>query len=183
MSSNAERLWYSTVIEAIFIKGLATRLTPELRLGIKKAGIDLGKLQPAYPIAQVREACRSVMPALFPGKSEDEALHELGVSSMRGYTETLLGRALIQVLKLIGVRRSLLRMHTSMRAGNNFLETSAVVASDRCIELRFSDVSEMPSFYRGILEEGGRMAHAKNLRLTAIDGAAPGQTFRVEWDE
>ena len=53
MSSNEERLWYSTVIEAIFIKGLATRLTPELRLGIKKAGIDLGKLQPAYPIAQV----------------------------------------------------------------------------------------------------------------------------------
>ena len=183
MSSNAERLWYSNVIEAVFIKGLATQLTPELRAGIKKIGIDLGKMQPAYPVAQVHQACRSVMPALFPGKTEGEALHTLGVSSMRGYTETLLGRALIQVLKLIGVRRSLLRMHTSMRAGNNYLDTSAVVVNDRCIELRFSDVSEMPTFYQGILEEGGRMAHAKNLRVTSIDGTVPGQTFRVEWDE
>lgn len=180
---SSERLWFSTVIESVFSKGLGTRLTPELKAGIKAVGIDLDRLQPAYPVEQVHKACRLVMPALFPDLTEEEAFHELGVSSMRGYSDTLLGKALIQILKLIGVRRSLLRMHTSMRAGNNYLETFATVIAGNCIQLRFSDVSGMPSFYQGIIEEGGRMAHAKNLIVTTVASTPPGHEFRVEWDE
>jgi uncharacterized protein (TIGR02265 family) len=183
MAPLTERLWFSTVIEAIFVKGMGEKITPRLKEEIKKVGIDLNKLAPAYPVEQVYKACKVVMPALFPGQSEAEALHQLGVSSMRGYTETLLGKALMQILKLIGVRRSLLRMHTSMRSGNNFLETSSTVIAGNIIELRFSDVSGMPSFYQGIIEEGGRMAHAKNLRVSTVASDPPGHTFRVEWDE
>lgn len=183
MAPQPERLWFSTVIEAIFVKGMGEKITPRLKEEIKKAGIDLNKLAPAYPVEQVYKACKVVMPVLFAGMSEAEALHQLGVSSMRGYTETLLGKALMQILKLIGVRRSLLRMHTSMRSGNNFLETSSTVLSENCIELRFSDVSGMPSFYQGIIEEGGRMAHAKNLRVKTVASDPPGHTFRVEWDD
>lgn len=178
-----ERLWFSTVIEAIFIKGLGERLTPDLTASIRKAGIDLAKLQPAYPVEQVRAACKIVMPVLFGDMTEADAFHQLGVSSMRGYTETLLGKALLQILKLIGPRRSLLRMHTSMRSGNNYLETSSTVLANNCVELRFSDVSGMPSFYQGIMEEAGRMAHAKNLRVTTVADTPPGHAFRVEWDE
>ncbi len=183
MSAKVERLWFSTVIEAIFIKGLAGKITPSLKADIKKVGIDFDKLAPAYPVEQVYAACKLTMPVLYEGMSEPEALHQLGVISMRGYTETLLGKAVIQLLKLIGVRRSLLRMHTTMRSGNNYLETSSVVLASNCVELKFSDVSKMPSFYQGIIEEGGRMAHAKNLRVSTADNAAPGHTFRVEWDE
>lgn len=183
MSATVERLWFSTVIEAIFIKGLAGKITPGLKADIKKAGINLDKLAPAYPVEQVYAACKLSMPVLYAGLSEPEAFHQLGVSSMRGYTETLLGKALIQILKLIGVRRSLLRMHTTMRSGNNYLETSSVVLSANCVELKFSDVSKMSTFYQGIIEEGGRMAHAKNLRISTVDSTSPAHTYRVEWDE
>jgi uncharacterized protein (TIGR02265 family) len=183
MSSKPERLWFSPVIEAVFLKGLGDRLTPALKEEIKTAGINLDKLQPAYPLEVVDKAFAIVRTRLYAGMSEDEALHELGLSSLRGYTETLLGKALIQILKLIGVRRSLLRMHTSMRSGNNYLETFSTVVSSTCIDLKFSDVSGMPSFYQGIIEEGGRMAHAKNLKVTTIASEAPSHTFRVEWDE
>ncbi|MDP1824199.1 MAG: DUF2378 family protein [Archangium sp.] len=183
MSAPVEKLWFSTVVDAVFIKGLGTRLTPQLKAEIKKVGIDLDKLQPAYPVDLVHKTCKLLTPVLFPRMTEEEAFHELGVSSMRGYTETLLGKALIQILKLIGVRRSLLRMHTSMRSGNNYIETFATVIAANCVELRFSDVSGMPSFYQGIIEEGGRMAHAKNLHVTTVESTPPGHTFRVEWDE
>ena len=182
-ADKVERLWFSPVIDAVFIKGLGSKLTPDLKTEIKKVGIDLDKLQPAYPVTQVHAICKLLIPVIYPGQSEDEAFHQLGVSSMRGYTETLIGKALMQILKLIGVRRSLLRMHTSMRSGNNYLETSANVVAGNCIDLTFSDVSGMPSFYRGILEQGGVMAHAKNLRVTTVASAPPGHTFRVEWDE
>ena len=178
-----EQLWFATVIEAVFIKGLGTRLTPPLKAGIKKIGIDLEKLKPAYPVGEVFAACKLVMPVLFPEKTEAEAFHELGVISMRGYTETLLGKALMGILKLIGVRRSLLRMHTTMRSGNNYLETFSTVIASNCVELRFSDVSRMAPFYQGIIEMGGQMAHAKNLRISTVPTDPPGHTYRVEWDE
>lgn len=183
MAESAERLWFSTVIEAVFIKGLGGRLTPELKQQLRALGIDLDRLQPAYPVEAVRKSFRHVTAQLFEGQPEDEALRELGMSSMRGYGDTLIGKALIQILKLIGVRRSLLRMHTSMRSGNNYLETFSNVIAPNCVELRFSDVTGMPSFYQGILEEGGRMAHAKNLRVTSVKSEPPGHTFRVEWDD
>lgn len=181
----AERLWFSPVIEAVFLKGLGPSLTPALKAEIKKLGIDLDKkLEPAYPVTQVHKAFKVVMRAIYPTLSEEEAFHELGLSSMRGYSETLLGKALMQILKLIGVRRSLLRMHTTMSAGNNYIETSSNVVTANCIELIFSDVSGMPSFYQGIIEEGARMAHAKNLRISTGAGSTPpGHTFRVEWDD
>lgn len=179
----SERLMFSQVIEAVFIKGLGDKITPSLRAEIKKAGIDLAKLQPAYPVEVMEKACKAVVPTLFPGMTEAEAFFQLGMVSMRGYSDTLLGKALIQILKLIGVRRSLLRMHTSMRGGNNFLDTSSTVLAGNSIELRFSDVHGMPSFYQGIIEEGGRMAHAKSIRVTTVEGQPPGHTFRVEWDE
>ena len=183
MSRKPERLWFSQVIEAVFLKGLGDRLTPALKEELKTAGINLDKLQPAYPMEVVTRAFAIVRASLYPGMSEEHALHALGLSSLRGYTETLLGKALLQILKLIGVRRSLLRMHTSMRSGNNYLETFSTVVSNTCIDLKFSDVSAMPSFYRGLIEEGGRMAHAKNLRVTSVASEPPGHTFRVEWDE
>lgn len=179
----SEKLWFSVVIEGIFVKGLGDRLTPALKAEIKKAGIDLDKLQPAYPLEVVHKAFNVVIPRLFPDVPREQALLELGRTSLRGFTETLLGRALLQVLKLIGVRRSLLRMHTSMRSGNNFLETFSTVIGPSCIDLKFSDVSDLPTFYQGILEEGGRLAHAKNLRISTLISDPPMHIYRVEWDE
>ena len=62
-----EKLWFSQAIEGLFIRGLGARLTPDVRAKISAEGIDLGKLQPAYPIEQIHRAARAVLPTLWPG--------------------------------------------------------------------------------------------------------------------
>lgn len=183
MNSKTQRLWFEPVIDGIFNKGLGARLTPELRKELLGIGLNLSRLEPAYPIETVRAGLELAHKRLFKELTLEQALFELGASSMRGYTDTLVGKALLGVIRLIGVRRSLLRMHLSMSAGNNYLVTNAEVLGPAAIQLTFNDVSGMPSFYQGIIEEGGRMAHAKNLRLTSIPTPAPGHIFRVEWDD
>lgn len=177
-----ERLWYSQVVEAIFVKGLGPKLTPEVRARVKAHGIDLDKLLPGYPVEQVLKAARDVLPQVLPGLSDEAAWLELGASSMRGYNETLLGRAAVGVLKLIGVRRALERLHTSMRSGNNFLETRFTPLSATSAELHLSDVSGVPGFYQGLLEEGGRLVGAKNLTVRSAVAVGQGHTFVVEWE-
>lgn len=177
-----ERLWYSQVVEAIFLKGLGSRRTAEVDQLLASEGIRADRLLPGYPVEQVVRACRKVAPVVYPGLDADAALAELGASSMRGYNETLIGRAAVAVLKLVGVRRALEKLHTSMRSGNNYLETKFTALSATSAELHLSDVSGIPSFYRGLLEEGLKMVGAKNGVMK--DGAAtpPGHTFVVSWD-
>ncbi|MEW6431093.1 MAG: DUF2378 family protein [Myxococcota bacterium] len=176
-----EPLWYAQVIEAIFIKGLGHRRTAEVDRLLAAEGIHLDKLLPGYPVAQVVRAMRKVLPLLYPGLDEDAALARLGAASMRGYSETLIGRAAVAVLKVVGVRRALERLHTSMRSGNNFLETKFTALSPSSAELHLSDVSGIPAFYRGLLEEGLRMLGARHAEMK--DGAAkpPGHTFIASW--
>jgi uncharacterized protein (TIGR02265 family) len=178
-----ERLMFTSVIEGIFVRGHEGQITPALKSELLAAGIDLDKLAPAYPVEVVGRACKTLTLALYPGLSEAEAFHQLGIASMRGYSQTLLGRALMHILTLGGVRRSLMRLHLSMRSGNNFLETSSTVLGDHHIELCFSDVHGMPSFYDGIIEEGARMAKAKSVRLQAVACAAPAHAVQVEWED
>jgi uncharacterized protein (TIGR02265 family) len=182
-SKVTQQLWFTQVIEAIFLKGLGARVTPELKAQLVGVGINLDRLEPGYPVETVHKALELVQKQLFPDLTKEQALHELGVLSMRGYTDTFIGKALIKVLQLIGVRRSLLRTHLSMSAGNNYLQTTSTVVHDHCVELHFNDISGMPAFYQGLLEEGARLAHAKNIRTTSVPVPAPAHTFRIEWED
>jgi uncharacterized protein (TIGR02265 family) len=177
-----ERLWYQNIVESVFVRGPGPLMTPALRELVKREGIDLDRLLPAYPVTTVARAARAALPQLFPGQPPSEALRSFGVASLRGYNETVLGGAVVGLLKLLGTRRALERLRISMSAGSNYLKTDFTPVSERSARLTLSDVSEMPEFYQGIFEEGGRLIGASNFRVTLEPGAGPGASYLVEWD-
>ncbi|MFZ5446745.1 MAG: DUF2378 family protein [Myxococcota bacterium] len=177
-----QRLWFTQAIEGLFIRGLGERLTPAVRAKILEAGIDLSRLEPAYPIEQVFRGARSVLPLLWPGVPEDEAFRQLGVAFMRGYAQTLVGGAMVQMMKLIGTRRTLERMQKNFRTGGNYLETRFTPLGPTSVELWINDVSGMPGLYTGIIEEGGHFVGTKNLRIVAQPDAPPAHLYRIDWD-
>lgn len=177
-----QKLWFLQAVEGLFIRGLGERLTPDVRAKIHAAGIDLTKLEPAYPVATVTAAARGVLPLLWPGVGEDEAFRQLGVAFLRGYSETLVGAAMVQMMKLIGTRRTLERMQKNFRTGGNYLETRFTALGPTSVELWINDVSGMPGLYRGILEEGGRMVGTKGLKVVAVPDSLPACLYRVDWE-
>ncbi len=180
--SLTEHLWYATVVESVFLKGLGPLMTPALKQVVRDEGIDLDKLLPAYPVVTVVRAARVVLPALYPGLPADQALRAFGAASMRGYNETLIGRAAVQLLKLLGTRRALERLHVSMSSGNNYLKTGFTALTANSAELTLSDVSTIPSFYQGIFEQGGQMIGAKNFKVKVLPVTGAGGRYHVEWD-
>jgi uncharacterized protein (TIGR02265 family) len=177
-----QQLWFSHTIQALFVTGLGARLTPDVRQRVEAHGIALGKLAPAYPITQVVAACRAILPMLYPRLSESDGFRQLGVSFMQGYAESLVGRAMVQMMKLIGPRRTLERMQKNFRTGGNYLETRFKVLAANEVELWINDVTEMPGFYAGMIEEGGRMIGTKNLRIVSTPDVGPAWTLLVSWD-
>ena len=177
-----QRLWFTQTVEGLFIRGLGERLTPAAKEALAKVGIDVRrKLEVAYPAEVVEQACLTVLPFVFPNATQDEGLFELGRTFMRGYSSTLMGSAMVGVMKVIGTRRSLERMTKNFRTGGNYIETKVTVHGPTSVELGFNDVGHMPGFYRGILHGGGELIGAKEMRIEQRPGEPPTATYLVSW--
>lgn len=177
----SERLWFQQSVEGLFVRGLGKAMTPALEEQLRAAGIDLRRLQPAYPVEAMRRAIDATLAALYPDRSRAEGLAELGRVFMRGYGQTLIGGAMVQFMKVIGPRRSLERMQRNFRTGTNFIETKFTAIDERTVDLWFNDVSGMPELYAGILEEGGRATGTATVSVTMTPGPGEGFTYRVAW--
>jgi len=180
--AKTERLWFAHTVEAMFVRAFGVRLTPALRARVASRGIDLDRLKPAYPVDEVVAALKNIVPDVFGRVPEAEAMHQLGVSFMQGYVETLVGKAMVQMMKLIGARRTLERMQKNFRTGGNYVETRFKALGPTQVELWINDVSDIPDWYRGVIEEGGRMVGAKNLRVTQRHDAGQAWFLDVTWD-
>lgn len=178
-----EKLWFQQSIEGLLVRGVGKDMTPALREKLRALGIDLASLQPGYDAKVVSQAIRLTAAELFPGRPEAEALREVGALFMRGYVETLLGRAMVQVMKVVGPRRSLERMQRNFRTGSNYIETRFTSLGKGQAELWFNDVSGIPDFYAGVMSAGGRLAAAGNVRVTVHPSTDESCRFLVEWDE
>lgn len=176
-----QRLWFSQTVEGLFIRGLGERLTPAAKEAIAKAGVDVTKLEPAYPAEAVEQACLAVLPFVFPGVSEDEGLFELGRTFMRGYSSTVMGSAMVGVMKVIGARRSLERMTKNFRTGGNYIETKSTVLGPTSVALWFNDVGRMPGFFRGVIVGGGELIDVNDMRVAQQLGEPPTAVFTVTW--
>ncbi|MGV3619736.1 MAG: DUF2378 family protein [Archangium sp.] len=177
-----QRLWFTQTVEGLFIRGLGEQLTPAAREAVKNAGIDLTKkLEVAYPAEVVEAACRAVLPFVFPGVSDDEGFFQLGRTFMRGYSSTLIGSAMVGVMKVIGARRSLERMTKNFRTGGNYIETKVTVHGPTSVELWFNDVGQMPGFYRGVIVGGGELIGVSAMRVEQKLLEPPTASFHVTW--
>lgn len=178
-----EQLWFDFTVEGIFVKGLGQRLTPELRSDLKTLGIDLDRLGPAYPVATARKGLEAAWQRVFPELSKTDAFRELGRLSVQGYLDTMVGKAVLGLVRIMGVKRSLLRLHQSLSGGSNYVKASSELVGPNTIEITIQDASDMPTFWEGVLLGGAQIAHAKNLRMTIIDRPVPACGYRVEWDD
>ena len=102
---------------------------------------------------------------------------------MRGFSETMMGRALVQFMKVIGPRRSMQRMERNFATGGNYIQTRFTSLGVGKAEVWFNDVSGIPDFYAGIIQRGGEFSGAKDLQVTFAPVVDTECTFVVTWTE
>ena len=178
-----DKLWFSQSIEGLFVRGVGDQMTPALRAKLLELGLDVKNLQPAYDDAVVTRAIRLVGSTLFADKPETEALRATGRLFMKGFAQTLMGKALVQFMKVIGPRRSLQRMERNFRTGGNYIESRFESLGEGKAHVWFNDVSGIPDFYAGIIQRGGEFAGAEAMTITFAPVTKAECTFVVDWKE
>ena len=102
---------------------------------------------------------------------------------MEGFRETMLGRAVLSLLRVLGPRRALGRATQNFRSSNNYTETRLTELGPRHFELWLNEVGSLPTFSAGLIHGGLKVSGARDIRidLAGYDGHAC--TYHIQWSE
>lgn len=172
------------LIFAQTVEGLLRALGPledRDRAALKAIGFDVDKrLLPAYPLDQFVALMDYAGQKLLPGAGQLEQSALLGRRFMDGYQLTMIGRALVAALRMIGPWRSLERLSNKFRTGNNFSQTTITRLGPTEAELWVNHASR-PGWYVGLVARGLELAGAGEVKVTVITGDDSGGRFNVRW--
>jgi uncharacterized protein (TIGR02265 family) len=177
----AEALVFNSTFEAL-ARALGSRLNAEAKERFKALGVDFDarELMPAYPFETWVKAMDLGAELVMPNASQDARHEAMGRRLVDCYGETLVGKALLTAMRVIGPRRTLERMARNLRTGNNYTETKFSVGADGVHQLWCSRVAST-SFYRGMLQRGVEVAGGKDVTVSALTRDESGATFAISW--
>ncbi len=154
--------------------------TPQERAAFLKAGVTGEKFNPAYPIANWMEIIDACAASRFAGKPELERFIEVGRLFFSGFQKTLIGSALMAMLKILGPRRTLERLTRNFRTANNFTvgTLESLTPNHHLVHINYT---ARPGFYLGLIESGCLHAGAKGLSVTVLETKDLATTYEVKW--
>lgn len=147
----------------------------------RRAGVTGGKsFQPAYPLPAYLAILEACAQGRFAGQDPLEQYTQVGRLFFGGYERTLVGQALMAVMRVIGPRRTLERMTRNFRTANNFTEAEAEALAANHHRLVMKHVT-YPGFYRGILLSGIERAGARAPAVEFLGREGHVATYEVRW--
>lgn len=177
-----QRLYSAVAVEGTFKLGVGDRLSDAQRETLREEyGIDPFDTVPYYPVEVMHRGFEYLQRELFPELPAQESEDLLGALSFRGFAQTLIGKAIVQMMRLIGAERTMPRMSKNLQAGTNFMDIVSRKLGPGDFELEVSDVGGIPYFYRGMFTEGLGCTRAKDLAVTIARLHGRGATYRITW--
>ena len=145
-----EKLWFHDAVESLFSKGLKERVTPELKAQVRPY-VDLDRpLLPAYSADAVEASLRIVGATLYPERSEHERLFALGPFAFSAFSETMIGKATVYALKLVGQKRGLDRLQRGIRSACNYVDGRVEVTGENTRRIVFTGAGSLAHFVAGL---------------------------------
>jgi uncharacterized protein (TIGR02265 family) len=177
----SDQVLFSHTVEG-FQRALGPLLTDVAKEQLAAVGIDFRRpLEPAYSVKVWAEAMSLGSEWVAPGQPRGVQLFELGRRFIDGYAATLVGSAMLAVIKLMGPTRTLARMTRNFRSGNNYTETTLKELGPNDWELGFNLVFH-PDFYRGLVTAGLTRAGAREAEVALVSHDAQLRAvYRVTW--
>jgi uncharacterized protein (TIGR02265 family) len=176
-----ERLWFQNSVEGLYVRGLGPLLGDADRAALAKVGIRVEKLLPAYPETVVVAGLRVVGPLVLPRGSWEEQQRELGVRAVKGYFDTVLGKALAGVLKLVGPERGIARLDRSLRSITNYLNARVVGRADRSADVEVEPVGPLMHFIVGIFDGSGSLQSEGRAKAELVSHSGETCVVRLHW--
>jgi uncharacterized protein (TIGR02265 family) len=180
-SQATEKLVFEQTIEGLFVRGLRGQVSDTLKAKLMPEGLDLNKpLRPAYTFHTWMRCLQITAASLHHNVPLEDGLFRLGEAMIEGYGQTLVGRAILKMIAILGPRRTLMRATHNFRSGNNYTETKIIESSATSTALWMNEVGPCPTFTAGVIHAALRAAGV-SPRVVIDQSDAQGCTFVCSW--
>jgi uncharacterized protein (TIGR02265 family) len=180
-AAEPQQMVFSQSVDGLFIRALGEEMPEALRLELKQLGLDLGKILPAYPVTLWNQAVEVTAKALYPDLPLETAARRLGERMIEGYQNTVVGKAVLAMARLIGPRRALLRSRQNWRSGNNYTEVHIVEISPQEFRMTFNEKAVSKWVSQGLLYAGLKFAGANALQVEVERFTDNDATYHITW--
>lgn len=171
---------YEHTVDALFFKALHARIGPELKEKLKALHIDLDGKPKNVPQADWVRALRLAADELFTGPL-DERYRSLGRAVLQRFEDTLMGRAIIAVMRVMGPARALKRIETNLRGGNNFIRASLVQQGERQFVSEVNECNGNPHYIAGVIDAALHITGAKEVQVKVLHFDGHAAKYAITW--
>ena len=178
---NAERVMFGSAYEALFQRALRKEMTVTLAVELSKCGVNLEKISAGYSYADWLKTLKVTSDVLYPGKPISATYVYLGERLVESFFETLIGKPLIALLRLMGPERTLARMKKNLRSGNNYAETILTKIGPGDFELWVNESDETRFITFGVLRRGMQFVTDVSLKVELLRTDESGTVFTVKF--
>lgn len=177
-----QRVVFNSGFDSLFSKDIRAKVTPAMADELTAAGVRLDKaFPPGYPIETWATAVAICAKHLYPEDSAPDAYKKLGRSTIVGFCDTLAGKALFPLLRLIGPVRALDRAARNYAATNNYTKVTLTRVGPTSFDFYLNEKHTLPEYDMGVLEEALTQLHVKAPLVTLREQDTEGFTMRLEW--
>lgn len=138
-----------------------------------------GDPEPTMEAEKWGRAVKVLCSDLFPEMEATDAQRRIAHLALDAFTNSLVGKVMVTVGRMIGRERSLQRLTHNFRTGTNFIECRITPRVNGIYDVWINDVSDVPGFYAGMLEYRSISAPtlAERVDIHAREGTSA--TFRL----
>jgi uncharacterized protein (TIGR02265 family) len=175
----AERVIYqNTVVD--MLRMLGSPVSPAHLKRLQAIGIDPANVKSAFNHAQYLQLLDLLGELKFPLESPEQRDFEVGKAFVEGAWQTVFGKAILSVMRMLGPLRSARRMTQTLRSVNSFTTAEHTEISDHEVELWVSPV-QRPHYYFGVFVESGRRMHGENYVVKFVSCENETAIYRMTW--
>ena len=181
-----EPVVFGPTVEALLLHGMKGRLDADAKRRLKSLGVDVEQpFASAYPVPLWFDVIQVCSEVLHPNLPRNEAWYRVGLRLGDSFGDTLLGKALYGVARVLGPRRMLARMARNLQTSSNYATAQTRELASGDIELTVEVLPEFhaalgthpgldPHFMRGTLETLLGMCGVRNATCS-IQSPLPGR--------
>lgn len=178
-----DRVVYVEVVEGLIRHGLRGQVSPRLRERLRQLGLDVDRPPQSFPVVSWWKCLYVIVEETFPGVPAEEGFRRLARQHMEGYGHTLLGRATLRVLRLLGPRRMVLRLPHVLGSTDNYTTGAVVERAPGVFELVLNSSGQPAGYAEALLESFLEVCAASESRVKLIQEAEDRSTYLLAWKE
>lgn len=179
-----DRKVFVQVVEGLLRHGVGERVTPRLRERLRQVGIDLDRpLLPAYPVSQWMHCLQIILEEVYPGVPREEGFRQLAAHHVDGFGRTLVGRAMMRLLRLLGPERTVQQMVQALRTSDNYTEVRLKELEPGLWEMWMNSVLDAPGYAEALFVSFLGASGAAEPHAAVVRKEAEGTVYLLRWKE